>query len=149
MELRLTRFHFDKDFTLGKLTCDNKQWYIMEDADRELKQTDHLETIKDIKIHGCTAIPYGKYQVIINRSQRFKINLPLLLNVPNCEGVRMHVGNYHTDTEGCLLPGKGYSIENKMVTGSRIAFGEVYELIENALKRNETVWINIVKEVTI
>jgi hypothetical protein len=58
----------------------------------------------------------------------------------------MHIGNYHTDTEGCLLPGKGYSIENKMVTSSRIAFGEIYELIENAIKKNETIWINIVKE---
>jgi hypothetical protein len=58
----------------------------------------------------------------------------------------MHVGNYHTDTEGCLLPGKGYSVKDKMVTGSKIAFGEVYELIENAIKRNETVFITITKE---
>jgi len=147
MELKLTRFHFGEDFTLGKLTYQDKAWYIIEDTDRELKQSDALDKIKSVKVHGCTAIPYGKYQVIINRSQRFKINLPLLLNVPNWEGVRMHVGNYSTDTEGCLLPGKGYSIQNKMVTNSRVAFGEIYELIENALKRNETVWININKEI--
>ena len=147
MELKLTRFHFEPDFTLGKLTYDNKSWFIIEDTDRDLKQNDSLDKIKSVKVHSCTAIPYGKYQVIINRSQRFKINLPLLLNVPNWEGVRMHVGNYSTDTEGCLLPGKGYSIQNKMVTNSRVAFGEIYELIENALKRNETVWININKEI--
>ena len=149
MELRLTRFHFGKDFTLGKLTYQDKAWFIIEDKDRELKQNDTLEKIKSVKVHANTAIPYGKYQVIINRSQRFKINLPLLLNVPNWEGVRMHVGNYSTDTEGCLLPGKGYSIEKKMVTNSRIAFGEVYELIENALNKKETVWLNIVKEINV
>ena len=146
MEIKLTRFLFGEDFTVGKLSCNDKAWYIIEDADRNLKQTDTLEHLKATKIHGCTAIPYGRYQVIINRSQRFKINLPLLLNVPNWSGVRMHIGNYQTDTEGCLLPGKGYSVKDKMVTGSKIAFGEVYELIENAIKRNETVFITITKE---
>jgi hypothetical protein len=60
---------------------------------------------RDVKIAGETAIGWGKYKLIVNMSNRFKKRLPLLLDVPNFAGVRIHGGNTELDTEGCILVG--------------------------------------------
>ena len=58
-----------------------------------------------VKIKGETAIPTGKYTVIVTMSPRFKKELPLIINVPNFSGVRFHGGNNENDSEGCPLLG--------------------------------------------
>tara|TARA_R110000868_G_scaffold106769_3_gene292571 strand:- start:511 stop:810 length:300 start_codon:yes stop_codon:yes gene_type:complete len=96
--------------------------------------------VEDWKIKGMTAIPRGKYQVVITHSNRFKKPLPLLKNVPGFEGIRIHNGNFHTDTEGCLLIGLGRT--ESMVTESRAAMEQFMPKLEHALTEGE-VWINI------
>ena len=58
-----------------------------------------------VKIKGETAIPTGKYTVIVTMSPKFKKELPLILNVPDFSGVRFHGGNNENDSEGCVLVG--------------------------------------------
>lgn len=58
-----------------------------------------------VKVKGETAIPTGKYTVIVTMSPRFKKELPLILNVPEFSGVRIHGGNTEKNTEGCVLVG--------------------------------------------
>ena len=53
-------------------------------------------------------------------SPRFRRQLPLLVGVPGFEGIRIHPGNYPSDTEGCLLPGQSRLPD--AVMGSRLAF---------------------------
>ncbi len=74
------------------------------------------DKVRPIKIYGETAIPYGTYKVIVNHSQRFNQLMPLLLNVPNFEGIRVHMGNY-ADSETFL---KNEQIRKEVLTDSKI-----------------------------
>lgn len=102
MTLRLIREPSVKDVTLGSLYV-NGVWFswCLEDAIREVPG----QPVSAWKVPGQTAIPAGRYRVVINRSQRFNRMLPQLLDVPGFSGVRIHPGNTIEDTEGCLLLG--------------------------------------------
>lgn len=106
MNLTLIRKYFNPESTIGELFVDNKFFcHILEDVDRNLSSSMEIEEIKKLKVKSLTAIPTGTYEVIINYSGRFKQDMPLLLNVPGFEGIRIHVGNTSLDTDGCLLAG--------------------------------------------
>ena len=95
MDLKVLRKELTARSTIGELHVDGKfECFTLEDA------------VRPVKIKGVTAIPSGVYEVVVNFSQRFRRPLPLLLNVPNFDGVRIHAGNTDADTEGCLLVGK-------------------------------------------
>ena len=55
------------------------------------------------KVKHETAIPAGKYQVLLTLSNRFKRVMPILVGVPMFEGIRMHGGNNSKHTSGCPL----------------------------------------------
>ena len=129
MEILLKRIHKTDNSTIGELSIDGKfQCYVLEDIER------------DVKVKGKTAIPKGKYQIVITMSNRFKIELPLLLNVPNFEGVRIHAGNTAKDTEGCLLLGKTCSID--FVGNSKVAMKEFMPKLRKEIKKGK-VFITI------
>lgn len=121
MKLLLKRNKSTKNSTIGSLYVDGKfQCFTLEDV------------IRDMKVFGETAIPEGKYKVIINKSARFKVDLPLLLNVPNYEGIRIHPGNTDKDTEGCILVGQTVSEQNTLVN-SRVAFNALMDKLKTAI----------------
>lgn len=108
--------------------------------DRGLKQSMTISELTELKVRTRTAIPSGRYEIVISFSQRFQKMLPLLLNVPAFEGIRIHPGNTDADTEGCLLPGKNKAPD--MVTNSRVAFKTLFEKIQVAMQR-EKLFITI------
>jgi hypothetical protein len=57
------------------------------------------------KIYGQTAIPQGLYEMILTFSNRFRMILPELINVPGFTKIRIHGGNTDKDTDGCPLYG--------------------------------------------
>ena len=119
MVIQIKRLYKTNNSTIGELYIDGVfECYTLEDKERE------------IKIKSETAIPKGKYKVIINKSNRFKQLLPLLLNLPNFEGVRIHPGNTNHDTEGCILTGttKG----KDFIGNSRIAFNRLFRKMQEA-----------------
>lgn len=131
MEIELRREESQADFTHGQLWIDGEpECFVVEDVVREGK-----------KVWGKTAIPAGRYRVIITRSARFKRMLPLLLDVPGFEGVRIHPGNTANDTEGCLLP--GIAKTKNGIANSRLAFSSLFARILAALTGGEEVWITV------
>lgn len=63
-------------------------------------------------------------------SNRFKKIMPLLVDVPNFEGVRIHSGNTPEDTEGCILIGKN-TIKGQL-TSSRLYTRMLYDLLKSS-----------------
>lgn len=107
MVLELKRRFKDPEYTIGSLYINGK--YLcdtLEDTVRDLS--------KEAKIKHKTAIPEGQYIVIVNRSPRFKRDLPRLLNVPLFEGILIHAGNSNLNTSGCILVGEN-KIKGKLV----------------------------------
>ena len=87
------------------------------------------------KVYGKTAIPVGRYEVVLNYSNRFQKFLPLLLNVPSFEGVRIHTGNRAEDTEGCILVGKTKNEDQPdYIFESRAAYTDLMTRIEPSFK---------------
>jgi hypothetical protein len=97
LELHLQRAASLPDRTRGTLTDNGAhQCYSCEDPVRPA----------GVKVPGATAIPAGRYRVILSESRRFRRELPELLNVPGFAGIRIHGGNGPDDTEGCILVGR-------------------------------------------
>lgn len=101
------------------------------------------DVIRDEKVYGKTAIPAGTYTIVSTYSPRFKRNLPLLLDVPGYEGVRIHPGNSPEDTLGCILPGTAIGADGQSVVQSRAAFDKLNDLIMQAIIAKQEVTIEI------
>jgi hypothetical protein len=132
MKLTLKRKIYTRRSTIGDLELNGRrECYVLEDPVRP----------KKIKAH--TAIPVGTYRVVVTWSPRFKVMMPLLVDVPNYEGVRIHAGNRPEHTEGCLLPGRTKSVD--FVGNSRVAYRALLAKIQKAIKRGEDVVLDIVE----
>ena len=93
------------------------------------------------KIYGETAIPAGSYRVTITHSNRFGRDLPLVNDVPNFSGIRIHPGNTAADTHGCILV--GLSKSENFIGQSRLAFEGIFAQIRDAIEHGEEVQIEI------
>ena len=124
MELQVKRTDFTDSSTIGELSVNGQfECYTLEDK------------VRPVKIAGKTAIPAGRYEVIIDFSQRFGRLLPLLLNVPNFEGVRIHPGNMAANTEGCILVGEEKS--QNFMGQSRAAFDRLFAKLSAAAEKEK------------
>jgi hypothetical protein len=135
MRLTLTRVTRVDDATIGKLEIDGIQTcYTLEDVVRP----------PGVKIPGSTAIPAGTYPVQITWSPKFRVDMPLLIGVPDFHGVRIHPGNTADHTDGCILV--GMEVRNDTVVRSREAYNIVFREIREALIVHEDVFIDIINQ---
>ena len=137
MLIALKRHKFGDVFTLGTMHIDGLfLGYTCEDEDRKLE-----EVGVDAKIKGKTAIPRGRYEVVLSFSNRFQKIMPEVLSVPGFSGIRIHAGNSAANTSGCPLLGA-----EQTETGVRdcaAVNSTLKRRIQLVLDRNERVWLEV------
>ena len=140
MEILVQRQPSKDGATISRLYVNGVfECYVLEDEIREIKG----KPVAEWKIAEKTAIPAGRYKIIITMSNRFKKKLPLLLAVAGFEGVRIHAGNTAENTEGCLLVGQ--AVKGNVIVGgtSRPALDALQRKIQAVLDAGENVWVTI------
>ena len=134
MKLFLQRIAQTPEYTIGRLYIDDKVFCnTLEDPVRNLPE--------EQKIMHKTAIPEGIYNVVVNHSPKFKRDLPLLLDVPYFEGIRIHRGNTAKDTSGCILV--GINSKKGMVLESTKYEVELTNILKKAQQNGDTITIEI------
>ena len=119
------------------------EWFCntMEPTARKLTSQMPQTVIRRHKIIGKTAIPTGRYRILITRSRRFGRWLPLLLNVKGFEGIRIHAGNKPEDTRGCILLGfnrrKGYVLDSTRCVLTLV------KMMTEAIAKGEKVFVEV------
>lgn len=139
MELKVKRVALKSDYTIGRLYVNGEFFSdTLEDA------------VRDTKIYGKTAIPCGTYRITMDVvSPRFKDRswakpyggkLPRLIDVPNYEGVLIHVGNTADDTSGCLLVGQN-KVKGQLVNSTQTFMSLMEKHLIPAKNRGEEITI--------
>jgi len=140
VKLTLKRRPSRAEATVGDLYIGEQHvCYTLEDVVREIPGI----SVEKWKIKGKTAIPAGTYRVTLETSPKYGPDCLTVCDVPGYQYIRMHAGNTSADTEGCILLGL-QATETTLIGGSsRPAVAMVRTLVAGAIKRGETVTIEV------
>jgi hypothetical protein len=145
MDIWLWRDPSEATYTLGQMFVDTHfECDTLEDVQRPLGE----------KVPGATAIPLGKYQVVVAYSPHFHRLMPHLLDVPYFTGILMHWGVSDLSTEGCIILGKRvhnpdavFNADAKdLIVDSHTTFDHFFAQLVRALDSGEEAWITISSE---
>ena len=156
MTITLKRIYKKGTFTLGALQ-------IQTESNNDFRTSKYfcdtlephaIDWRREEKVAGKTAIPTGRYRVVMSYSKTYKRRMPYLLNVPHFTGIMIHTGNTADDTRGCILVGKAVRPQKSeeesptgkatvigRLTDSRITFNKLYEIIKEAMKKGEEIFL--------
>lgn len=155
MKLKLIRSYLGPKYTIGHLYVNGAYFCdVIEDQDRGLNSKMSKEEIAKKKVKHETAIPYGKYTITMkvvspkySTKDKYKFTggrMPRLLSVPGFDGILIHPGTTQADSSGCLIVGMNKQVGK--VIDSFVTFQKLWNLFEQANKRNELISIEIVKK---
>lgn len=142
MEIKVKRITpIDCPYTIGKMYIDGDYFCdTLEDRVRDINKNGKFDN-GEVKVAGETAIPYGRYQVVVTMSPRFKRELPRLLNVPNFEGILIHRGNTDKDSSGCILVGEN-KVKGKVINSTPYE-QKLVSILKDVQNKGEGIWITI------
>lgn len=153
MELRLPRRWPKPTCTLGELLIEGQyECVTLEDPIRA--DPDPSTPANEAKVPGETAIPAGRYRIILQKPHRAIWSphpdglLPHLVDVPGYLGIYIHAANTAKDVRGCIGVGRrtlwtrsrtGSTGENA-IRESRAALEDLVTKLEAA---PDPIWITI------
>lgn len=154
MNFILQRYNDNRKSTLGLLL----KKVLFGTQERLVLQAYTMEDeYREEKVMAETRIPAGFYELIIHQDETpktkkyqakyewFKKHIEIK-NVPNFVGVYIHIGNYDTDTEGCILLGDSAdnnSITEGAISGSTAAFKRFYDEVYSHLEEGGKAHLEI------
>lgn len=150
MEIKVDRKWKKEKYTIGRLYINGE--FIcntIEDIDRGLSQDMSEEEIKSKKVYGQTAIPTGRYKILMNvvspkfSKKQFYMDVcqgrvPRLEGVKAFSGILLHCAATADNVEGCI--GVGFNTEIGRLTSIKEAFEKVYSKLSSS---KEDIWITI------
>lgn len=133
----------------GSYVCDS-----IEDTDRMLDDSMSEAEIKKKKVSKKTAIPTGKYEIVMNVvSPKFKLKpyykqfcngkVPRLVGVKGFLGILFHRGIDENSSAGCII--LGFNTIKGKVTDSQRAFETFYHKLDIASRIGEKIWCQITR----
>ena len=97
------------------------------------------------KVHGETAIPAGRYRIVLDFSARFQKVMPHIIDVPAFSGIRIHGSRsalpVEVSTEGCVCVGRQHDAENVYLCPPALL--DVVTRLKQAEDAHEEVWVTI------
>lgn len=143
MDIEIRRVYHDWG-TVGDLFIDGEFFCVtLEDPKRETK------------VRGETCIWEGKYDIgfrdditpltlkYIDKFPEFFHRHIEIKGVGDFIGVYFHIGNYTSNTEGCILVGEKALLQGKMIVNSTLTFESFYRKVSKALFEREKVTLGI------
>lgn len=130
--IKLVRRYQGDQYTIGSLYLDNN--YLCDTVEDKVRPGGE-------KVPGITAIPFGTYRVELTMSPKFKRLLPILVDVPQFTGIRIHRGNRAQDTQGCILPGEN-KVKGKVLKSTKYEM-QIIEWILKCIRGGYLVEIEI------
>lgn len=118
MELiKLNRFCFARDATLGRFVLGEQAYYTLELPWRYNRR-------------NVSCIPPGRYVLTLHERPDGR-DAVLLHSVPDRTEIMFHSGNYPRDTNGCILPGCGYTSRDTdtQIHASALALDQLYKFV--------------------
>ncbi len=152
MEFEIYRKWFLPTYTIGVLSFQNESsnWVrlcnTLEDVVRVLKDNNKdgdFDEPGEGKIYGKTAIPYGRYRLILHFWAKYGKEYPMLLGVPGYSGIYIHSGTTEEDTLGCPLVGENREVGK--LTNGRYWTSIIVSMIHEAERKGENCYITIRK----
>jgi hypothetical protein len=96
-----------------------------------------------LNIHGQSCILPGTYEVSVDWSPHFNRDMPILLNVPSRDEIRIHPANWPSQLEGCIAVGMKEDVD--AIESSAVVFEPFLVRLKEALKTGK-VFITITNE---
>ena len=132
MKIEVIRTYFNQNYTKGIMLVDDVFFgYTLEPQKKGSNETNCLNRCIDT----------GKYVAVYEYSAKFKKHLIELKNVRNHTEIKIHSGNFRSDTRGCILVGLRSGVG--CVLDSRIAIDMLNNMAKNAKNSNVKIEVEV------
>ena len=150
MEITVKRIYFRDTYTIGAIQVNGK--YLMDTLEPHAipwKDNPFIGQKAGERIAGQTAVPEGCYRVELRFSKTYKRTMPVLAGVPEFKSIVIRAGKRAGQTRGDILVGRlgavvdGHPSDNPHLEDSRKTFNLLFSMMEDAMEKGETVWVEV------